>query len=166
MHFVEATLQSLASQAQWSSVPALQSLMPRCLRPSPPRAKAKLQFWYDFSSPWAFLGYTQLARLQRQYGSSLEIEMKPFLLGILFREIGAPNLPMAAVSPAKALWSRQDHADWVDWWNSVNAQEGETDKRIEFHWADEFPIRTPTVLRVAIAAPETTALLCEFWLRW
>jgi 2-hydroxychromene-2-carboxylate isomerase len=166
MHFVEATLLSLASQAQWSSVPALQSLMPRCLRPSPPRAKAKLQFWYDFSSPWAFLGYTQLARLQRQYGSSLEIEMKPFLLGILFREIGAPNLPMAAVSPAKAVWSRQDHADWVDWWNSVNAQEGETDKRIEFHWADEFPIRTPTVLRVAIAAPETTALLCEFWLRW
>jgi 2-hydroxychromene-2-carboxylate isomerase len=161
MHFVEAAFLSLASQALWSSVPALQSLMPRCHRPLPPRAKTKLQFWYDFSSPWAFLGYTQLARLQHQYDSNLEIEMKPFLLGILFREIGAPNLPMAAVSPAKALWLRQDHADWVNWWNSVNAQVGKRDKVIEFQWADVFPIRTPTVLRVAIAAPETTALLCE-----
>jgi len=34
----------------------------------------------------AFLGWTQLDRLQRQFGSKLRIEMKPFLLGILFRE--------------------------------------------------------------------------------
>ena len=85
--------------------------------------------------------------------------MKPFLLGILFREIGAPNLPGSAVSPAKAKWSRQDHADWTEYWNAVSAQDG--GQQGKFHWADTFPIRTPTVLRVAIVEPETTNLLCK-----
>jgi hypothetical protein len=90
--------------------------------------------------------------------------MKPFLLGILFREIGAPNLPMAAISPAKALWSKQDHADWTEYWNAVNTQDAGKEDSIEevkFYWADVFPIRTPTVLRVALVKPETTKLLCK-----
>lgn len=66
---------------------------------------------------------------------------------------------MTAISPTKAVWSRQDHADWVHYWNSVNAQEGSPDKNIDFYWADIFPIRTPTVLRVAIAEPSTVPLL-------
>ncbi|CAO2652267.1 Nn.00g005500.m01.CDS01 [Neocucurbitaria sp. VM-36] len=163
MHFVEATLLSLSQQNQatsWTSVPHLRSLMPRCTPSNTPHGKVKLEFWYDFSSPWAFLGYTQLERLKRTFGPSLEVVMKPFLLGILFREIGAPNLPMSAVSAAKAMWSRQDHADWTRYWNAVNEQDGGgKDKRIEFHWADVFPIRTPTVLRVAIAEPKTVPLL-------
>ncbi|KAF2821588.1 thioredoxin-like protein [Ophiobolus disseminans] len=159
MHFVEATLVSLSNNHHWTSVSNLRALMPRCIPHSKAPAKTKLQFWYDFSSPWAFLGYTQLARLQRQFGPSLEIEMKPFLLGILFREIGAPNLPGSAISPTKAIWSRQDHADWTAWWNAVNVQEGKNDNGIEFHWADVFPIRTPTVLRVAIVEPKTVGLL-------
>jgi 2-hydroxychromene-2-carboxylate isomerase len=46
----------------------------------------KLEFWYDFSSPWAFLGWTQLESLKKMFDSGLEIEMKPILLGALFRE--------------------------------------------------------------------------------
>jgi 2-hydroxychromene-2-carboxylate isomerase len=163
MHFIEATLLSLSKSQNWKDVPSLKSLMPRCIpHTSPALSKTRLEFWYDFSSPWAFLGYTQLARLQRQFGPQLEIVMKPFLLGILFREIGAPNMPMLAVSNTKAAWSRQDHEDWTAWWNAVNEQEGQADKVVDFYWADVFPIRTPTVLRVAIAEPKTTALLCEF----
>lgn len=160
MHFVEATLLSLSN---WRNAPDLKILMPRCIPHNKPAGKTKLQFWYDFSSPWAFLGYTQLARLQRQFGPELEIEMKPFLLGILFREIGAPNLPTAAISQTKALWARQDHADWTAWWNAVNVQEGRKDNEIKFYWADQFPIRTPTVLRVAIVEPKTVPLLCKSW---
>lgn len=159
MHFVEATLLSAATMSGWTSAPNLRSLMPRVVPNNRVHGKVKLEFWYDFSSPWAFLGYTQIARLQRTFGPELEIIMKPFLLGILFREIGAPNLPMAAVSPAKALWSRQDHADWTRYWNAVNVQEGQTDKNIDFEWAEVFPIRTPTVLRVAMAEPKTVPLL-------
>jgi hypothetical protein len=68
---------------------------------------------------------------------------------------------MSAVSAQKAIYSRQDHADWVRFWNSVNEQEGRPDKPIEFHWADIFPIRTPAVLRCAIVEPTCVAALCE-----
>ncbi|KAL6711684.1 hypothetical protein ACN47E_004618 [Coniothyrium glycines] len=157
MHFVEATLQSL--KCDWQDVTGLRSLMPRCKNSTSVHGKTKLEFWYDFSSPWAFLGYTQLARLKRTFGPELEVVLKPFLLGILFREIGAPNMPMHAVSQAKAAWSRQDHADWTRYWNAVNAQDGSRDGNISFRWADVFPIRTPTVLRVSLVEPKLVSLL-------
>lgn len=161
MHFVEATLSSLRSNSEWSKISDLASLMPRCIYYGRDELtqKVKLEFWYDFSSPWAFLGYTQLARIQRRFGPNLEIAMKPFLLGILFREIGAPNMPMLAISSAKALWSRQDHADWTAYWNAVNVSEGGKNPMIAFRWAEVFPIRTPTVLRVALVEPKTVPLL-------
>lgn len=163
MHFVEATLLALRANSKWSDVTELAALMPHCIAYSQTQLsqKVRLEFWYDFSSPWAFLGYTQLTRLQRRFGSNLEIIMKPFLLGILFREIGAPNMPMLSMSATKAAWSRQDHADWTAYWNAVNISEGGAEKSIAFHWADVFPIRTPTVLRVAIVEPKTVPLLCK-----
>ncbi|PVH95211.1 thioredoxin-like protein [Periconia macrospinosa] len=159
MHFVEATILALQNGGRWDGVSGLKSLLPRCIPQDRTYGKVRVEFWYDFSSPWAFLGWTQLESMKRKFGPDLEITMKPFLLGILFREIGAPNMPMMAVSPTKAIWSRQDHADWVQYWNSVNIQEGSPDKNIDFHWADVFPIRTPTVLRVALAEPATVSLL-------
>jgi 2-hydroxychromene-2-carboxylate isomerase len=168
MHFVEATLLAMAQKKTgWEEVEGLQSLMPRCVPltlASHLSTRTRLEFWFDFSSPWAYLGYTQLARMQHQFGPKLEIVLKPFLLGILFREIGAPNMPMLAVSKAKANWSTRDHEDWVRWWNAVNVQEGGKDKAIDFHWAEVFPIRTPTVLRVGIVEPDAAPLLCELLL--
>lgn len=92
MHFVEAVLNALNVGRNGDAISSisrsLQSLEPKCTRGRgiPAGEEVKLEFWYDFSSPWAFLGWTQLARLQRQFGSKLRVEMKPFLLGILFRE--------------------------------------------------------------------------------
>jgi hypothetical protein len=68
---------------------------------------------------------------------------------------------MAAISEAKQKYSKLDHTDWVRWWNDVNKQNGSPDKDIDFHWADIFPIRTPTVLRAALAEPELTGVLCK-----
>lgn len=86
MHFVEAALLSLSISKTKELVLALRSLMPRCMASNRLAGKVRVQFWYDFSSPWAFLGWTQLNRLRRTFGDNLEIEMKPFLLGALFRE--------------------------------------------------------------------------------
>jgi hypothetical protein len=91
MLFVEAVLMALNEGKSGDSLGTvsmpLRSLMPRSLRKSVPSdEEVKLKFWYDFSSPWAFLGWTQLDALKRQFGPSLQIEMKPFLLGVLFRE--------------------------------------------------------------------------------
>lgn len=86
MHFVEASLLALGTGGLWESVRGVKSLIPRCLPDRLLNRKVRLEFWYDFSSPWAFLGWTQLDRLKRMFGDNLEIVMKPFLLGILFRE--------------------------------------------------------------------------------
>ena len=88
MHFLEAVLLADADGRNLSAISKpLRSLEPRCRRPVIPEGQeVKVEFWYDFSSPWAFLGWTQLASMQRQFGKRLQIEMKPFLLGILFRE--------------------------------------------------------------------------------
>ncbi|RVX70656.1 hypothetical protein B0A52_05308 [Exophiala mesophila] len=161
LQFVDKVL--YAMEKQQGKEPVLESLMPRSVsvdrRLIPDGQEVKLEFWYDFSSPWAFLGWTQLARLQRTFGPRLKIEMKPFLLGILFREIGAPNLPMAAVSEAKRTYSKLDHQDWCRWWNDVNQQNGRPDKIIDFYWADIFPIRTPTVLRAVLVEPRLVDVL-------
>jgi len=92
MHFVEAVLTALNEGKDTNNLSTiskpLQSLIPRCIpeRKIAEGEQVKLEFWYDFSSPWAFLGWASLARLRRQFGTKLQIEMKPFLLGILFRE--------------------------------------------------------------------------------
>lgn len=91
MHFVEAVLMALNEGKNGDSInrvsKPLQALLPRSSRSGiPDGQEVRLEFWYDFSSPWAFLGWTQLARLQRDFGNKLSVEMKPFLLGILFRE--------------------------------------------------------------------------------
>ncbi|KAF1979552.1 thioredoxin-like protein [Bimuria novae-zelandiae CBS 107.79] len=159
MHLVEASLLAQRAGDRWENVENLKSLIPRCLPDRKINSKIRVEFWYDFSSPWAFLGWTQLERLKRTFGENLEIAMKPFLLGILFREIGAPDFPGGADSPTKAAWSRQDQGDYVRFWNAVNVQKGRPDKNIDFHWPDVFPIRTPTVLRCAIVEPSTVPIL-------
>ncbi|KAK4613153.1 hypothetical protein CLAFUR0_12733 [Fulvia fulva] len=164
MHFVEAVLEGLNEGKSGGDIAKiskpLPSLLPRSTRGGiPAGTEVKLEFWYDFSSPWGFLGWTQLARLQREFGKSLQIEMKPFLLGILFREIGAPNTPTSAISEQKRNYSNLDHGDWVRWWNAVNIQNGSPDKNIDFYWADKFPIRTPTVLRAVLAEPKLVDVL-------
>jgi 2-hydroxychromene-2-carboxylate isomerase len=84
MHFVEGSLLALRNSCNYSQVPRVASLQPRCLL-GPPVGHKKVEFWYDFSSPWAFLGWTQLERLKREFGPDVEIAMKPFLLGALFK---------------------------------------------------------------------------------
>ncbi|KIW26086.1 uncharacterized protein PV07_09215 [Cladophialophora immunda] len=158
MHFVEAALHAVRRGCDYAQVPDLPSLQPRCVQ-GPPVGQKRVEFWYDFSSPWAFLGWTQLDRLKRQFGPDVEIVMKPFLLGALFKAVGAPNVPMAAISQAKRDYMRKDLGDWIRHWNGVNQQRGSHDQPIQFHWPSQFPIRTPTALRCAIVDPNLVPLL-------
>ena len=68
---------------------------------------------------------------------------------------------MSAISEQKRTYSNLDHGDWVRWWNAVNEQNGRPDKKIDFYWADNFPIRTPTVLRAVLVEPKLVDVLCK-----
>lgn len=68
---------------------------------------------------------------------------------------------MGALSEAKRKYMGLDQADWVQWWNDINHQNGRPDKNIDFSWPDVFPIRTPTVLRTVLVEPRLVDVLCE-----
>lgn len=162
MLFVEAQLRALQLRVPLEQVPGISTLHPRCMWNAPRdlmKKGVKLEFWYDFSSPWAFLGWTQLDSFKKTFGSGLEIVLKPILLGALFREIGAPNAPMLAYSEQKRNYVNLDISDWPRLWNAVHAQEHTMNKPIEFRFPDKFPIRTPTLLRCAIVDPSCIPVL-------
>jgi hypothetical protein len=71
-------------------------------------------------------------------------------------------VPGAVLSAQKRAYSNQDMADWVRHWNAVNGQQNNPDKPIHLRFPDKFPIRTPTLLRCAIANSSCIPLLCTF----
>ncbi len=106
---------------------------------------AKVRFFHDFSSPFSYLGSTQIERVCAGAGATLEYA--PILLGGLFREIGTADVPLLTFSEAKQRYQGKDLNDWAKWWG------------VPFHFPKAFPLRTIAPLRVAIAEPEATPLL-------
>jgi len=49
-------------------------------------------FYYDFSSPYAYLGATQIERVAQERGA--RVVWRPILVGALFNAIGTPNVPL------------------------------------------------------------------------
>ncbi|CAJ2509892.1 Uu.00g057920.m01.CDS01 [Anthostomella pinea] len=161
LHFVEASLLRLSTGPSSSSSQKeirLRDLIPRCRELKPPHKPVKLEFWFDFPSPWAYLDWTRVESLRR-FGPQFEVELRPILLGALFKEIGAPQMPGAAISQQKRQYGLQDLLDWAEFSGQVDAQQGQSYGPIAFCWPDNFPIRSPTMLRRAIANPDCIPLL-------
>ena len=109
-----------------------------------PRAPgpAVVEFFHDFSSPWSYLGSTQVARVAAAHGATLKY--RPMLLGALFRAIGTPDVPLLATNAAKRAYVARDLDDWARHW------------KVPFRFPDHFPLRTVTPLRVALVEPAAT----------
>lgn len=60
----------------------------------------------------------------------------------------------------KRNYMRKDLEDWNAYWNAVNSQEYPEIEGPNFVYADEFPIRSVTALRVAILEPKTVPAIC------
>jgi 2-hydroxychromene-2-carboxylate isomerase len=99
-----------------------------------------VDFFYDFSSPYAYLGSTQIERVAARQGAV--IRWKPFLLGALFKAIGTPIVPMHAASEPKRRYYARDVLDWARHW------------QVPFSWPTRFPMRTVLPLRVALSVAE------------
>lgn len=99
-----------------------------------------VSFFFDFSSPFAYLASTQIESVAARHGAV--VIYKPFLLGALFKTIGTPNVPLQAMPEAKARLYRADLFRWADAWN------------VPFHFATHFPMNTVKPLRLTLAAPD------------
>ena len=97
--------------------------------------------WVDYSSPFAYLGSTQIERVAAEAGA--RARFRPFLLGALFRSIGTPLVPIEAMSEAKRSYYRLDLERWARHWG------------VPFTFSARFPLRSVDALRLTLLAPES-----------
>jgi len=95
---------------------------------------AVCEFFYDFSSPFAYLGATQVERVCAGH----TVVWRPFLLGALFKEIGTPVVPIATFVPAKAAIAMQDQYRWAEHWG------------VPLEFPDQFPQKSVKALRLVL----------------
>lgn len=72
---------------------------------------AVLEFWFDFSCPYAYLASTQVEALADRTGATLEA--KPMLLGGVFRAVDTPQKLFATLGPAKTRHNVADMHRWA-----------------------------------------------------
>lgn len=104
------------------------------------QAPKSVSFFFDFSSPFAYLASTQIEAVASRHGAT--VLYKPFLLGALFKMIGTPNVPLHAMPESKARLYRADIFRWADHWG------------VPFTFASRFPMNTVKPLRLVLAAPD------------
>lgn len=72
-----------------------------------------LEFFFDFSSPWTYMAYTQVEALCRESGA--ELVWKPFYVAAVFRESNTNVAEMRARPvPSKLAYYKQDMARWAE----------------------------------------------------
>lgn len=99
-----------------------------------------VEVFFDYSSPFAYLGATQIERVAASHGAS--VVWKPFLLGALFKAIGTPLVPIESFPPTKSRYYRLELERWA-------ARYG-----VPFTFSSRFPLRTVDALRLTLLAPE------------
>ncbi|WP_394826397.1 2-hydroxychromene-2-carboxylate isomerase [Pendulispora albinea] len=99
-----------------------------------------LDLYWDFSSPFAYLGSTQADALAARTGATLT--WHPMLLGGLFKSIGQADAPIDTFSESKRRHALQDMQRWADYWG------------VPFNFPTRFPMVTVKALRVYLVLPE------------
>lgn len=67
---------------------------------------ARVEFWFDFSCPYAYLASTRVEALAARAGA--ELDVRPMLLGGVFRARNVPQNLSSTLSPAKARHNLDD----------------------------------------------------------
>lgn len=99
-----------------------------------------IDFYWDFSSPFAYLGSTQAEAVAQRTGATLT--WRPMLLGALFKAVGQSDVPLASFSPAKKKHVSDDLHRWADFWG------------VPFKFPTRFPMNSVKALRVYLALPD------------
>lgn len=94
----------------------------------------RIEFFFDFSSPYSYLASTQVEAVAARAG--VPLEPRPFLLGPVFQESGNS---MPAQVPAKAAYMFRDLRTWA------------ADYGVQFRWPDFFPMSSVLPSRLVLA---------------
>jgi 2-hydroxychromene-2-carboxylate isomerase len=98
-----------------------------------------LEIYWDFSSPYAYLGSVQAEALARRTGATLV--WRPLLLGAVFRAIGQANVPMATYPEPK-----QRHT-------GLDLDRQSRFLGVPFRFPSRFPMNSVKALRAWLALP-------------
>jgi 2-hydroxychromene-2-carboxylate isomerase len=99
-----------------------------------------LDFYWDFSSPFAYLGSTQAAALAGRTGATLT--WRPMLLGAVFKAVGTADAPILTWPDVKRTYYFRDLTRWAEHWG------------VPFRFPSRFPTMTVKPLRAYLALPE------------
>ena len=97
---------------------------------------SKLEYFYDFSSPYAYLANEEVERVAQAHGA--EVAWRPFLLGGLFRQLGSSMVPINDASVSKRSFLNQDIRRWAEI------------RDLPLRWPSKFPVNSIRALRVAL----------------
>lgn len=108
-------------------------------------AVARLELFFDCSSPWTYLAFHRLEDLARETGA--ELALRPILVGGVFNAVN-PGVyeERANPVPAKARYFRKDLQDWARFCG------------LRIRWPEVFPVRAVKVMRGALVAQDAGAL--------
>jgi 2-hydroxychromene-2-carboxylate isomerase len=98
-----------------------------------------LDVYFDFGSPFAYLGCSQVAALAARAGA--RVTWHPMVLGGLFKNIGTPDVPLFTFPEAKQRHVGMDLERWAAYW------------AVPYRFPTRFPMRTIEALRVYLALP-------------
>ena len=102
----------------------------------------KVEFYYDFSSPYTYIASKRIERICEDNGA--ELLWKPFLLGGVFNEIG--SVPAIEIDN-KFRYLRRDFEQSAIYYG------------VEFKFPDFFPLNSVSAMRGAFAAQEKGKLV-------
>ena len=123
--------------------------MPRSVKPS------ALEFWFDFSSPFAYLAAARVEALAAR--TNVALHYRPFLLGAAFNAIGTPNVPLFEMPESKRRHALADMHRWSLRFGT------------ELRFPSRFPMNTVKPLRMVLSlpnaqrAPLVNAIYRAFW---
>jgi 2-hydroxychromene-2-carboxylate isomerase len=100
-----------------------------------------LEIFWDFSSPYSYLGSTQAEALAERTGATLV--WKPMLLGGVFKSIGQVEAPLLTWSDAKRMHGLKDLVRWAEHYG------------VPFQFPSHFPTNSLKAMRAYLALPES-----------
>ncbi|MFO7566472.1 MAG: 2-hydroxychromene-2-carboxylate isomerase [Enhygromyxa sp.] len=112
-----------------------QAGLPKLDPPQPLGPKRPVDVYFDYSSPFAYLGCVLAERLFGDHA-----RWHPMLLGAVFKQVGTPNVPLFTQNQAKQQHTSKD----------LERQAAAIGARFSF--PSRFPMRTVLPLRVTLAA--------------